>query len=113
MNQITTLVPYAHNGGWAFTDEAAGLKHEAFVLGSDKIMGELSKDIPNADKGFQLIFSRDPFPGFQAKFNWSRKELAGNWYHWPEKNLEGWLCPALFSYFETAPKNIYVSAKPL
>jgi hypothetical protein len=25
--------------------------------------------------------------------------------------MEGWLCPALFKYFEKAPKQIYVQAK--
>ena len=26
--------------------------------------------------------------------------------------MEGWLCPALFKYFDTAPKEIYVKAEP-
>jgi hypothetical protein len=25
--------------------------------------------------------------------------------------MEGWLCPALFKYFEEAPKRIYVQVK--
>jgi len=25
--------------------------------------------------------------------------------------MEGWLCPALFKYFEKAPKEIYVKAE--
>jgi hypothetical protein len=27
--------------------------------------------------------------------------------------MEGWLCPALFKYFEAAPKDLYVKAEPL
>ena len=26
--------------------------------------------------------------------------------------MEGWLCPALFKYFENAPEAIYVKAEP-
>jgi hypothetical protein len=27
--------------------------------------------------------------------------------------MEGWLCPALFKYFEKAPKEIYIKAEPM
>ena len=26
--------------------------------------------------------------------------------------LDGWLCPTLFTYFETAPPRLYVRAQP-
>jgi hypothetical protein len=26
--------------------------------------------------------------------------------------MEGWLCPALFKYFESAPKEIFLKAEP-
>jgi hypothetical protein len=28
-------------------------------------------------------------------------------------DMEGWLCPALFRYFEEAPKALYAQVKPL
>jgi hypothetical protein len=31
--------------------------------------------------------------------------MGGNWYHINGK--EGWLCPALLKYFDTAPREIY------
>jgi hypothetical protein len=27
--------------------------------------------------------------------------------------MEGWLCPALFKYFDAAPKTLYAKAEPL
>ena len=82
------------------------------MSGADSIIDILTEDIPNAASGFKLVFSRQPFPGFSARFAWSRAEHGGNWYLWPEREIEGWLCPALFKYFETAPKEIYVKASP-
>jgi hypothetical protein len=38
--------------------------------------------------------------------------MGGNWYAWSERGIEGWLCPALFKYFEAAPNEIYVKASP-
>ncbi|WP_017717610.1 DUF6717 family protein [Kamptonema formosum] len=39
------------------------------------------------------------------------QEYGGNWYRWEGKNMEGWLCPALFKYFSEAPKKIYCKAQ--
>jgi hypothetical protein len=46
------------------------------------------------------------------RLEWRRADSDGNWYHSPEFNLEGWLCPALLRYFERAPRAIYVQVKP-
>lgn len=39
----------------------------------------------------------------------------GNWYKGDVLGREmiGWLCPALFLYFQQAPKTIYAKAEPL
>jgi hypothetical protein len=34
-----------------------------------------------------------------------------NWYRSEEPAMEGWLCPALFRYFDEAPRNLYVKAE--
>lgn len=65
---------------------------------------------PDAAEGFRLTFSAQPFPGYQARLVRDRPEYGGNWYVWPERRMEGWLCPALFKYFETAPAEIYLQA---
>ena len=112
MNSLFVIAPYKHEGFWVFDDPRVGLAQEPFVSGADDIIDILTEDLPDAETGFRLIFSPEPFPGFQAKFIWSRPEFAGNWYSWPERKIEGWLCPALFKYFETAPPEIYVQVKP-
>ena len=67
--------------------------------------------IPAAGKGFRLLFSERPFPGYTVKLEWRREEYGGNWYYSPELEIEGWLCPALFKYFESAPQELYGRAE--
>jgi Family of unknown function (DUF6717) len=69
-------------------------------------------DIPDADKGFRLTFSAQQFPEFDKKLTWVRREGSGNYYKMDDPPMEGWLCPALFKYYETAPPEIYVKADP-
>jgi len=112
MNSLLIIAPYQHAGVWVFDDPKVGLRQEPFVSGADHIMDLLSADIPDASAGFTLIFAAQPFPGYQAHFVRGRTEHGGTWYSWPEKKVEGWLCPALFKYFPTAPAEIYVQARP-
>ncbi len=112
MNSLFAISPYKSQGFWVFDDPSVGLRQEPFVSGADDIMDLLTEDIPNAADGFKLVFSPQPFPGSTARFAWNRPEHGGNWYSWAERGIEGWLCPALFKYFETAPKEIYVKASP-
>lgn len=111
MNSLFAISPYDYEGFWVFDDAAVGLVKEPFVSGADRIIDILVKDIPDAAAGFQLIFGLEPFPGYNARFVWDRPEFGGNWYRWPEKGIEGWLCPALFKYFPTAPEEIYVKVE--
>jgi hypothetical protein len=113
MTQIRVIRPYKYFGTWVFDDETTGLEHEAFVAGADTMIDLATEDIPNAEKGFVMLFSADPFPGYQVHLEWLREDMEGNVYLWKDKKVEGWLCPALFKYFETAPKNIYVLAKQI
>lgn len=32
-------------------------------------------------------------------------------FRWPEKGMDGWLCPALLRYFPEAPRTLYVQVK--
>lgn len=112
MNALSVLFPYKYEGMWVFDDPATGLVREPFVFGIDTMLTQLTADIPDADKGFRLIFSPQPFPGFMAKLEWRREELGGNWYFCPQLGIEGWLCPALFKYFDKAPPELYGKAEP-
>lgn len=125
-----TIVPYLLDRTWVFDDPRAGLKEEAFVLGMSEMISRVvnSKGIPNADRGFTMIFDAEPFD-HDVELNWMpladvAKALnqhpheivtTGNWYRGAIKGEEmvGWLCPALFLYFDSAPSKIYVKVGPL
>lgn len=113
VNSLFVIAPYRSHGFWVFDDPAVGLRQEPFISGADRILDVLTEAIPDAASGFRLVFSPAPFPGHHARFALSRPEHGGNWYAWPERGIEGWLCPALFKYFEEAPAEIYVQVSPL
>ena len=113
VNSIMVIQPYRHAGTWVFDDPAVGLVQEPFVSGVPEMIDILVKDIPDASAGFRLLFSAAPFPGYDVRLEWRRGEYGGNWYHAPQYEREGWLCPALFQYFQQAPRELYVKAEPL
>src|SRR5207244_2807457 len=126
-----TLYPYRLGQCWVFDDPRTGLKEEAFVLGSSAMMTRLveAKAIPNAEKGFTLHFSDEPFEGYDAELTWLRSDdsqvvpgkdgsaaqIFGNWYGGmiAGEKMDGWLCPALGLFFRAAPARIFVKAEPL
>jgi Family of unknown function (DUF6717) len=112
MNTIAVIAPYKYEGMWVFDDARVGLTREPFVAGIDTMIDRLIASIPGAEKGFRLLFSATPFPGFTVKLEWRREEYGGNWYYSRQFDMEGWLCPALFKYFDKAPQELYVRAEP-
>jgi hypothetical protein len=110
-NSIMVITPYRYSGTWVFDDPSVGLTREAFIAGIPKMIDEMVKDIPDADKGFRLLFSTQPFPEYMQKLVWRRGDKSGNWYYCETYDKEGWLCPGLFKYFREAPKEIYVKAE--
>ncbi|MDD5454898.1 MAG: hypothetical protein PHW62_05330 [Candidatus Ratteibacteria bacterium] len=110
-NSIFIIAPYNYEGAWVFDDASRGLKQEPFVAGIPGIIEKLVEDIPDAEKGFRLYFSAQPFPGYTHTLVWIRGDSSGNWYECPQYKMEGWLCPAMFKYFNKAPKVIYFKAE--
>src|SRR5215831_14318210 len=111
MNVINVISPYKHHGMWVFDDPRVGLAQEPFVAGADTMIDRVVADIPDAERGFLLVFSGSPFPGHQYRLDWRRSEGGGNWYYSEQLDAEGWLCPALLRYFEEAPKQLCVQVK--
>jgi hypothetical protein len=107
MNSIIAIHPYKYEGMWVFDDPTVDLRQEPFVCGADTIIDRMVREIPNADRGFTLVFSSQPFPGYQAELEWARAEMSGNWYRSEALGMEGWLCPALLKYFASPPKKLY------
>ncbi|WP_298860412.1 DUF6717 family protein [uncultured Gimesia sp.] len=111
-NAIMVIAPYQHQGTWVFDDSSAGLVQEPFVAGVPEMIDVIVADIPNADEGFRLIFSAKPFPEYQKKLIWLRGDSGGNYYRFEDSEMEGWICPAMFKYYKTAPLELYVKAEP-
>lgn len=112
-NAVMVIAPYRYAGTWVFDDPAAGLRREPFVAGVPEMIDVLVKDVPHAAEGFRLTFSAHPFPGHQKTLTWTRRGGDGNYYRLDDPPMEGWLCPALFRYYEEAPKEVFVKAEPL
>lgn len=114
MNAINLIHPYWKHGTWCFTDTDKGLSDEPFVSGADKFISFILMNrglLPEAEEGFNLIFSENEFPEYDVVVEHIDEEgFSGNWY---QADLGSgiihklWLCPALLKYFDTPPKQIY------
>jgi hypothetical protein len=99
---------------WVFDDEATGLHQEPFIEGIPLLISELVASIQDAQRGFLLSFAAEPFPSYQRRLCCVREQDGGHWYEIDDgTDREGWLCPALFHYFDAAPPCIYVQAEAL
>ena len=115
-NQLLVIAPYWWQGTWVFDDERVGLEREPFVAGVpeiiDRVVGRAGIDLAQARRdGFRLLFSAAPFPGSQEKAARIRPEAGGWWYRTGAPELDGWLCPAMFNYFDEAPERLFVKAE--
>ncbi len=114
-----TLYPYLDAGTWVFDDQRTGLQGEAFVLGATDMISAIveAKAISDAERGFALTFSGQPFEGYDVRLVWQRADPSGsgNWYAGDVagRQMDCWLCPALLLYFQTPPREIFVRAEPL
>src|SRR5207247_1944864 len=75
-NALFVIEPYKSNGTWVFDDPRVGLEREPFVAGMPEIIDLAVRDIPNAEAGFTLIFSANPFPGATVELEWVREEVG-------------------------------------
>ena len=115
-NSLTTIKPYKwNNTQWVFDDKSTGLNKEAFVAGIDDILDKCASELKaTPEKGLTVTFAAVPFPGHNLVLKHLTQDgyQVGNWYEaitstFNVKGRSGWLCPALFLYFPTAPKHIY------
>ena len=111
-NVLIVIEPYWYQDTWVFDDASKGLEKEPFVQGVPEMIDALVTDIPNARSGFVLLFSSQPFAGYQVDLTLLKEEYGGHWYKAKDYGAEGWLCPALFKYFDDAPESLYIKAEP-
>ena len=76
MNAINVIAPYKHQGMWVFDDPRVGLVQEPFVAGADTIIDRVVADIPDAERGFTLVFSSTAFPDTNIGLIGSVKKAA-------------------------------------
>ena len=63
MNAIAAIHPYrSEHGLWVFDDQRVGLDREPFVCGADAIIDRWVAYLPEANKGFDLLFSTSAKP---------------------------------------------------
>ena len=131
MNQISVILPYRHEGGWAFDDDATELFREPFIAGADIAIDKIVDQLGIKGDKIKMIFSAGEFPGYDIKLehDTSDIDLGGDFYrikqfdrddgynNEEEGYMNGdfvcWLCPALLKYFNSAPKEIYVKVEEL
>jgi hypothetical protein len=80
-------------------------------MGIPEMIDSVVAEIGTPQDGFALYFSEVPFPGIQVTLDWVREDCGGNWYRRDGTDQEGWLCPALFKYFDRAPSHLYARAE--
>ena len=113
MSRVFEIFPYDHRGSLVFDDASVNLEKEPLVQGTPEILYSLCAlvNVENPKAGFSLKFSGEKFDGFQIEAKRVREENGGNWYLVGDE--EGWLCPALFKYFTSAPNKLYFAVAPL
>lgn len=110
-NAMQVLQVYRYADTWVFDDPRHDLEQEPFVAGVPEMLDELLvetgiADLDNYPENFRLIFSASRFPGCHKELRRDEPENGGWWYRTEQKC--GWLCPALFHYFEEAPPSLFV-----
>ena len=129
-NALMVIQPYWYEGTWVFDDVSMGLEKEPLegrfegelgeimelvrLMGGglSKLIDYLVKDIPNARSGFMLLFSSQPFAGYQVELTRVREEYGGWTYKAKDYRAEPWLPSTLFRYFDDAPESLYIKAEP-
>tara|TARA_R100000329_G_scaffold115532_1_gene94939 strand:- start:334 stop:825 length:492 start_codon:yes stop_codon:yes gene_type:complete len=121
-NSIFSLTAYRHNDMWVFDDEERGLVKEPFVHGADTMFDFMSGNVlPGVNNTrCSIAFSANPMLNndVHVKHIEDLGEDMGDIYEVVSAftsaatsfdGFQFWLCPALLSFFDKAPENIYVS----
>lgn len=123
-----TIKPYWQHNAWVFDDERVGLLAEPLVgninmmvdyMLLEKIIDARSPEsrasalsLCRRNPNFTLTFTDTATAIDNAlKLDLLRSSLSGSDYFCSKYGLEGWLCPALFLYYPTAPKALYAEVK--
>jgi len=108
-NSIMHITPYRDGRVWSFDDPTRKLKREPFVAGIPEIINVF---VPKEQQTCDITFAGRQFPGAMGKLLKisDRPKEDGTVYELCAEGyppLQGWLCPALFEYFEEAPEELW------
>ena len=122
-SEIKKLHVYLHKNAagivrWVFDAPEHGLDKEPFVEGMPDIIfnvlyteGMMFSAIKD---GFWITFSDamfKPAKGHSLHILHRQHERDHGWVYTYLGGLDGWLCPALFAYFDEAPQAIFFAAQ--
>ena len=108
---LNLISPYQQYGRWVFDVEESGLVAEPFIE-ADEVITALVNNIPEANKGFNLMFADFRFSGHQQMLVNTGEEENPWLYHCKHLDVHGSLRSVLSRFYEVAPEKISVSATP-
>lgn len=135
-----TIYPYLLDSGvWVFDDADKALYQEALVAGIPEMIETVCRRnaIPDyRNGGLAIDFAAEPFGHHDLVLDHlsvslpesilpavaeaeargavveGAGEIYGNTYSLRGSDMQGWLCPALYKYFDQAPRHLYVCVRP-
>jgi hypothetical protein len=107
-NAVYSIRPYRWQNQWVFDDERVALVKEPFVMGIPEIIDRAVAHLPNPQQGFTVLFNATGLPGADIILTKLEEDAGGNWYQCSRTGMKGWLCPALYKYYATAPDTLYI-----
>ena len=107
-NSLYIIQPYRDLGTWLFDDESRNIIREPFVLGVPQMIDMYLEQKGIQANKFTLIFSNKDIPNADAKLIKERDLNEGAWYSLVGTDKEGWICPAILKYYETAPDKLSI-----
>ena len=100
-----SISPYRIEGEmFAFDDPTVGLFREPFLGGANYWMDKFS----GKTNSCTIAFSANPLPDYDVvlELQDTHPQNGSNYDDQDGRNV--WLCPALFKYFASAPKELYI-----
>lgn len=107
-NAVYAIRPYRWQNQWVFDDERVDLVQEPFVMGIPQIIDRAVAHLYQPEHGFTVYFNHTGLPGATLILKKLNEDAGGNWYQCCETGMKGWLCPALYKYYPTAPDILYI-----
>lgn len=103
-----SIYPYKEFNTWFFDDVDFHIYHEPFVMGVSEMIDNILHKKGINDKQIKINFSTEKFADADVTLFKTSDLEEGAMYEISENKESGWLCPALFKYFQMAPEKIYI-----